>query len=225
MKLSINRPTPSNRAFTLIELLVVVAIIALMLVMAAPTMTSAFKGSKLNQGAEALRNFLASAHLTAIKRNLPVEVRFYKYDDPETPESTVHCLAYQMYVVELSNDSDDSDVSRSKVVYTKVGDLKQLPAGVVISIDPTQSTLLGTEMRTGKESIKGVDPKTTETEVDFYAFQFRPDGSMNLSTTKKWFLTVMGRDEYIRNKEKTPSNYVCLKLNAFNGDIRWLQPN
>ena len=225
MKSSKHRRASSTLAFTLIELLVVVAIIALMLVMAAPTMTSAFKGSKLNQGAESLRNFLASAHLTAIKRNLPVELRFYKYDDPDTPESTVHCIAYQMYVVELSNDSDDADVSKSKVVYTKVADLQHLPAGVVISLDPKQSTLVGTEMRTGKESIKGVDPEKNETEVDFYAFQFRPDGSMNLSTTKKWFLTVMGRDEYIRGKENTPSNYVCLKLNAFNGDIRWLQPN
>ena len=142
MKLSLDRPASSSRAFTLIELLVVVAIIALMLVMAAPTMTSAFKGSKLNQGAEALRNFLASAHLGAIKRNLPVEVRFYKYDDPETPESTVHCLAYQLYVIEVSN-ATDSDGSNSKVVYTKLGDLKRLPAGIVISIDPTQSTLLG----------------------------------------------------------------------------------
>ena len=220
------------RAFSLIELLVVVAIIALMLVMAAPTMSSAFKGSKLNQGAEATRNFLAAAHLTAIKNNLPVEVRFYEYDDPDTPETTKYVMAYQMYLVRL--DARSTDLSKSTPQYEKVDDLKHLPAGIVLSTlssPKSQSTLLDkTLVRTGKESIKGVDPEKQETEVDYYSFQFRPDGSMDLPSLKagvrqKWFMTVLGRDEFVRGLEKTPSNYVCLNLNPANGDIRWLQPN
>jgi uncharacterized protein (TIGR02596 family) len=211
------------RAFSLIEILVVVGIITILLVLAAPTLSTAFKGSKLVQGSEAVRNFLAAARQTALKNNVSVEVRFYKFDDPDTPESTESITAYRMYQVQLDYTANDPLTANLK--YVEPTNLVKLPSGVVLSPDEDQSTLLGTSVKTGQERVKGIDPANDEMNVTFVAFQFRPDGSLNLPVDRKWFMTLMNREEFIRDTSDTPSNYVCLQMNPYNGEVRWLQPN
>lgn len=238
MKISPTRRSSrfTNAAFSLVELLVVVGVIALLLTVSGPTMSAAFKGTKLTQGAEAVRNFLTLAHQTAIKNNLPVEVRFYKYDDPETPETTEYVLGYRMYLVKLKlseNDPtsqqiqyvDPGRVGLEKEVSTEPLSLTKLPPGVIISDDDKQSTLIGSNVTNGTESLNNIETGAASSQASYFAFQFRADGSVNLPTNKKWFMTLMGRDEYIKGQEKTPSNYICLQLNAYNGELRWLQPN
>lgn len=225
----------AQHAFSLIELLVVVGVIALLLTVSGPTMSAAFKGTKLNQGAEAVRNFLILAHQTAIKNNLPVEVRFYKYDDPETPETTEYILGYRMYLVKLKlSENDPTQQALQYVDPARLGmtdevksnlSLTKLPPSVIISADDKQSTLMGADVSKGTEGMNNIEAGNESTQASYFAFQFRADGSVNLPTNKKWFLTLMGRDEYIKGQEKTPSNFVCLQLNAYNGELRWLQPN
>lgn len=225
MKRNLSHGPARLKAFSLIELLVVVGIIAFLIVMAAPTMTSAFKGSKLTQGAEAVRNFLALAQQTAIKDNVSMEVRFYTYDDPDTPESTEHYLGYRMYAIKPSKDVVGADQSKP-VTFVKGSNFTKLPQGVVISSNAEQSTLLGELVISGTEpDVKGITPGEQTQTLSYKAFRFRPDGSMSLSTNRKWFLTLMSRDEYLREKQDTPDNFVTLQVNVNNGQIRWLQPN
>lgn len=225
-----------TQGFSLIELLVVVGVIAFMLVLSAPTMSAAFKGSRMNQGAEAVRNFMIQAHQASLKYNMPIEVRFYKYDDPETPETTEHILGYRMYVVKL--DLKNPDPTSQKLLFvdpTRLGmdpevstaplSITKLPPGVVLSTNVAQSSLLGPNVTQGKEPVKNVDPDNAAMEVDYFAFQYRADGTVNLPTDRKWFMTVLNRDDYLKGQEDTPGNYVCLQLNPYNGEVRWLQPN
>ena len=74
-----------SRAFSLVELLVVIAVIAIVAGYAVPAVTTMLKGSQLTQGSQMVVDQIALARQTALSRNRSVEVRFYKYADPETP--------------------------------------------------------------------------------------------------------------------------------------------
>ena len=75
------------KGFTLIEVLVVLSIIAVIVAFTIPAMAPALKGSKLRQSADQLEALLAGAHQRAITENRPVEVRFFRFEDPESPGS------------------------------------------------------------------------------------------------------------------------------------------
>ncbi len=222
MKFSHRHSSLRKFGFTLIELLVVVGVISLLLVMTAPTMSAAFKGSKLTQGAEAFRNLINQAHQTALKNNSPVEVRFYSYDDPDTPETKDQYLAARLYLVKLTVDAGGVQKKKAEAI----GNILKLPAGVVISDLPTQSTLLDpAQVSRGRESIKGISADGNAMEVPFLAFEIRADGSVNLDRDRRWFLTFMTRDTLNQGLQSTPPDYVCLQVNVYTSDVRWYHPN
>ena len=61
------------RGFTLIEVLVSLVIIALMMVIGLPSMTTYFQNSKIGSAAQAYATGMQVARAEAIRRNLPVE--------------------------------------------------------------------------------------------------------------------------------------------------------
>ncbi len=225
MKISSATSSRNLRAFSLVELLVVIGVIAVLMVLSAPSMSAAFKGSKLSQGGEALRNLINQGRQTALKNNLPVEVRIFRFDDLETPEETPYYMGARLYLMRL-NLANNNDPLASELKEEAVGNLLKLPAGIIISDDLLQSSLVdATKVITGKANIKGIDPNQVEKEADYVAFQIRPDGSMNLPSTQRWFLTLFNREEVIRGKQSTPSDYVCLQVNPYTCDVRWYHPN
>ena len=72
--------------FTLVELLVVVTIIVILASMLGPMLNSALRGTNLTQGADKVIGILSLARQTALTKNQTVEVRFYAFVDPESPE-------------------------------------------------------------------------------------------------------------------------------------------
>jgi uncharacterized protein (TIGR02596 family) len=225
MKISPSRTLRNLRAFSLVELLVVIGVIAVLMVLSAPSMSAAFKGSKLTQGGEAFRNLINQGRQMALKNNLPVEVRIFKYDDLETPEETSYYMAARLYLMRL-NLGSNNDPMTSELKEEAVGNLLKLPAGIILSDDVQQSSLIDpSKVISGKGNVKGIDPDQTEKEAEYVAFQIRPDGSLNLPSTQRWFLTLYNREEIIRGKQSTPSDYVCLQVNPYTCDVRWYHPN
>ena len=98
-----------NRGFTLIEVLVVLMIIAVIVAFTIPAMGPALKGSKLRQATDELEALLAGSHQLAITENTPVEIRFFKYEDPESPGSPRMFRSYQSAQV-ITNPQDHNDV-------------------------------------------------------------------------------------------------------------------
>lgn len=62
-----------HRGFTLIEIMVSLAIVALMVLVSLPSMTTYFQNSKISTAAQAYATGMQVARTEAIRRNLPVE--------------------------------------------------------------------------------------------------------------------------------------------------------
>jgi len=117
----------SAGAFTLIELLLVLSIMVILMTLMAPTLNNVIRGSALTQGSDTVIGVLNIARQTALTRNIPVEVRFYCYDNPEIPGTDVYCQALQAFAMTPTNNS---------VIGSAITKVQQLPNGVGITTNP-----------------------------------------------------------------------------------------
>jgi uncharacterized protein (TIGR02596 family) len=212
-----------QKGFSLVEILVIIAIIGFLLVLSMPTLRGVFKTSKLGQGADQFRNHMSVAHIEAIKNSVPVEVRIYKYDDPRLPDSTEYYTAYQMFLRRPNQDNPGDP--NAEPYLEPFGELYQLPQGVIIVDDEKLSTLVGQNVRRGSAKIRGLEGSTTETSVQYAAFEIRPDGSMNLPEERNlWYLTFMPIQAILAGETSEPKNYVCIQWDPTNTNSNWFQP-
>ena len=193
------------KGFTLIEVLVVLSIIAVIVAFTIPAMAPALKGSKLRQSADQLEALLA-------RENSPVEVRFFRFEDPESPGSLPMYRAVQAAQV-ITNPQDHNDVKYDEE------EVQMIPQPFVLA-EKSYSTIVESE------ALREDATKIPRRELaEFVAFEFRPDGSTNLATVDEahWTLTVMRESDL--NQELTPATeFITLVLDPFNGRIRRLQP-
>lgn len=210
------------RAFSMIEILVVVGIMSLLMVMGAPTMTALFSSSKIGQGSQHLVNFLTIARQTAIKENAGVEVRFYKFENKSTPQKDDLYQAYRMFLLKPPAGSQSN--TDMEVAAVGLEPLQKMPGNCYITDAAGMSSMLNDQVILGEEeNVRGLE-SNKRVNAPYRGFVFRPDGSVNLPQSQKWFLTVLSKEMFFKKKEGSPDNYVCLSLNPVNGDIRQYTP-
>jgi len=144
--------TNRQSAFSLVELIVVAAVIAVIIGFAVPAANNLIKGSQLTQGSQTFADLFSFARQSAMSRSRPVEVRFYRYGDLDTPgedandKTTWKFHGYQLFEI-LENGAA-----------LPINKMQRLPKMVVMSsIDPSAaggggttakySTLLNTNFR------------------------------------------------------------------------------
>lgn len=220
------------RGFTLVEILVVLAIISVIMFFAMPNLQQVVKGSKLVQAGEQLRGDLALAVQTAAKDSIPIEIRFYRYNDPELTISSNGKLFTAYGIYRLLPDLDKPSDPTAPRILDPLIKIKKLPAGVGIPEDALLSPLVANEnIPTASEEVRGLIPTQRRTEAIYRAFQLTTDGGTNLdkSGRQQWYVTLVDTDEIERNggsvNNLTPKNYVTLQIDPFNASIRWFQPN
>jgi len=140
-----------SSGFSLIELLVVVVIIGLIMVFAVPAASSLLKGPAVLRGANALTDELSRARQHALSKNRVVEVRLYKFADPDVmgetvaDETTWHFRALQSF--EVSSDTiaekDGGGVATGNKINIRnpIGKYTQLPEFVIMSTTASTTTL------------------------------------------------------------------------------------
>jgi uncharacterized protein (TIGR02596 family) len=206
--------------FSLIEILVVVAIMSLLLVLSAPSMSAAFKGSKLSQGAADVVSFLSEARLSAIRTNNTVEVRFYRYANPTGSVREPLYQAMRMYKVTPKPNTSNVAVQTTA---TPLGPVRKITATTYITSIPTMSSLLGNATYSGVEQVRGL-ADLRPISADYRSFAFRPDGSVNLPEDERWFLTILETDTFRLGREAEPPDYATVLLNPTNGGVRTFTP-
>jgi uncharacterized protein (TIGR02596 family) len=203
---------PALRAFSLIELLVVIAIIGVMSALVVPAMSSVLRGNEMNRAEQMVQQQLAAARQTAIARNRRVEVRFYKFDNPDDIGINQTFCALQSFLI------DDTGAA------TPIGRLTKLPATVLMNETLASSTLL---TLSDKTSWPATDPKITlpsvGTTYTAKAFQFRPDGSTSLSSASNWFLTLHAATAGA-TASPLPPNFATIQIDPVSGSVRTYRP-
>ncbi|WP_049975577.1 Verru_Chthon cassette protein D [Chthoniobacter flavus] len=205
----------SLAAFSLVELMVVVAIIAIIAGFVVPATTDVVQSSRLSNCAVNLMNQLNAARMLAIRMNQPVEMHFYQYADTEDPGQTPAYHGCDMWVNGIRYST--MTTFETGVVLSAMKDASGQSWSSIL--DPSVNTLgtnqpLPTGIKIGRAASS---PAPT-----YSYFQFRPDGSTNLSGSQQWTLTLLMEKDSARTV--LPSNFVSIVLDPLTGGVRMLSP-
>lgn len=232
----LNIPSRKRQAFTLVEMLTVVGIIALLVALMTPALVDVIRATRLSSAGDGLQNRISLAQQSAVSRSTEVEMRFYKYTDPDGVDPTKE-LFYAYQVVETPNGAEPKAIS--EVYY--------LDAGIVISEKEDWSPLLKTTVAQQQDSSNNYlfEPSSGAggANVQYAALRFYADGSCRLLNTTDAsatatlegtvmaytipsltvsFLTVI-EDRHI-NATDLPDNYYCMQIDAYTGKVRVYRP-
>jgi uncharacterized protein (TIGR02596 family) len=230
MKTSPIFPSSARRpGFTLVEVLIVLALIAMLLFMIVPGLKDVFRGSKLTGTADQIMGDLNLARQTAIKESVPVEVRFYKFRNPDA-RNEERFAAYQCFRLaqDLNTPSDYTTKRIAKPIFEKV---KTISQGVALVEAEQWSTLVSDEeMKQDRERVRGLVPGERDTEANYFSFIITPEGETNLdhSGAKQWYITLVTESDYQAAPDPAamkPSNFITLQIDPYTANVRRYQPN
>lgn len=238
-------------AFTLVEMITVMAIITVLIALAVPATNSILRGNDLTTGAQNLSNLLSLARQQALTQNRPVEVRLYKFADPNVGETvadpgTWKYRAMQIFAISeasgaipIGSDALPSPAGTpaatppAPIALDKV---QRFPPTFIIDSGKTLSSLIygaQTQSGVGPGAILNTKPTralpVVEKQYHSVSFRFYPDGSTSLGTAPatsdvgSWFITA---HQLVSgdNPAVAPANFATLQIDPSNGNIREFRP-
>jgi uncharacterized protein (TIGR02596 family) len=207
-----NFPTPRRgNGFTLVEILVVLAIISILIAFAVPALEPAIRGSKLKQASDDLERALATAQQVAITDNTTVQFRIYKYDDPGSAGTDAYFHSYRAFIRAIDPKDHTKEIEEDEIT---VVDRVLMPVPFVIAEDSELSSLV-----MNGELENGTEDYSKNKSAEFVEFEFRSDGSTNLTTVAEafWTLTILRSTD---DQSSLPKEFVTLLLDPYNGRVK-----
>lgn len=197
--------------------MVVVTIIALLGVLAAPSLSTVFQGSQINQAGQLIQDQLSMYRQYAVANNCTVDVRFYRFHDANMPGDPANGYYRAIQALKVNASSPKTPITKAI----------RLPAGVIIDSGSTLTSLFNNTPANLDQSPASTDPTLFNlgNAYLFADFQFKPDGSTNLSSSSVtcWYLTV----HQLQNGDQltaAPSNYYTVQLDPTYGHIASFRP-
>lgn len=180
---ALTKTAGQRRGYTLVEMIVVMALAVLLIALAANGMKSTWRSQQIYATASDLMQAFSTARSTAIRRNSPVQVRIYKFQDGDLTTSDPQFRAYQITGVVPSAGGDQ---------FFQITELKKFESTIVMSRFPAFSSIVSSETKLPKGD-----------QYSYVAVEFRPDGSTNLEPdpAQPWTLTLLsdwGSDDQSR---------------------------
>jgi uncharacterized protein (TIGR02596 family) len=217
-------PPSQSRGFSLLELLVVMAIIAVIASFAIPAASTILRGSQLTQASQMLSDQISLARQLALSRNRAVEVRFYRYGDPEAPgedpkePSTGRFRAIQSFEITESGAA------------VPLNKMQKFPSTVLLH-DGEYSSILDDESQKPPKKARPADPAIpggVDRNYEYISFRFYQDGSTNLKPTGgqsggNWFVTVMNSTDAQRDIKDV--NFFTMQIDPVSGSTKSYRPN
>ncbi len=207
-------PFPDRRdqppaAFTLIEMLVVIVIIAILLSTGSLAFQGSLESQHLSGSAIRLANDLSAAALQAVKENRTLEVHFITAKGEFTKDKSL-IRGYQVFAIDPTTGRIPTSATTGLPI--PLQELQTLDKGIIISSDPTLSTVIKHRTLTGT----------------FSGYAMKPDGSTDLGKDSNdlakdspWCLTLITERSLAKyNGSTLPPDYRTVIINARTGVVR-----
>ncbi|MCB1210075.1 MAG: Verru_Chthon cassette protein D [Verrucomicrobiales bacterium] len=169
-----------RRGFTLIEMLVVLAIMAMMIAIVTPAFIGVIRSTQMTSTGDAIVNAVNMAQQEAIASNLPVELRFYTWEENGGSRNADVEQNYHAYqVVRLGKVGQRTLSTGSNTDYAQVeavADPVVMDSGIVVMKNKQYSPLLQSQFKEGQNLF-------TRADADYSAIRFYPDGSVKTPKT------------------------------------------
>ena len=214
---------------TLIELLAVICLVGLLTGVGVPALSSLLRSGDLNAAAQLLSDQMSLARQMALSSNRQIEVRLYRFADPQmSGETTPKFRAIQLFEV-----PENPTAGTGRSGYRAVTKCIRLPGpSIIVDSGNPLSTLIGSAGSAGtvpsvlSGSELGHALPAVGTAYTAICFSFLPDGSTNLppqTIQNQWFLTVHEVREG-DNLPASPSNFATVQIHPSNGKTRIYRP-
>jgi uncharacterized protein (TIGR02596 family) len=171
-----------------------------------------------------LSDQISLARQLALSRNRAVEVRFYRYGDPESPgenatdPSTGRFRAIQSFEITESGAA------------IPLNKMQKFPSTVLLH-DGEYSSIISDSSQQPPKKARPADPAIAggvERNYEYVSFRFYQDGSTNLKPTGgdsggNWFVTVMNSTDAQRKIEDV--NFFTMQIDPVSGSTKSYRPN
>lgn len=223
------------RAFSLVELLVVMAVIAVIAQFTIPAVSSMLRSSRLTLAADILIDQLSLARQLAISDNRVVEVRFFRYGDPEVPgenlnvSTTGQFRALQIY--EILDNGIAMPLDKVQMLPTSVimNSTSGTSAAALSSLFLDQTLVTSAQVLT--DATAPNLPRGVNKNYDYLAFRFLQDGSTNLPPSSSqtsggiWYVTIHDINDLGKIVGSAPPpNFITLQVDPLNGGVKSYRP-
>lgn len=199
----------SRQGFSLIEMVVVVAILAVIVMLAAPYTISAIQASSLTSAGDTVNQKLSLAQQRAATENRPVGVTFYFY----AKDGITACHAIQLVTY---NPATNTTTALEAPVFWQ--------NGREVLLDGALSPLFS-----GAFTPTDTGAATTRPFVSlgatFKRILFFPDGSTSLRVPlNRAYATLISIRDYKQNLNAPPKNYYTVQVDPVTGRTRTYRP-
>lgn len=206
----------SSRAFSLVEMLAVIAVIGLIAATTAPMLFSTMKANRLTAAGEEVANRISLAQQMAVSRNHEVELRFYRFVDPEDSGAGDHYRA--TLVVEPAADPNIAGAAD----YTVLSDVSYLRGGIVVASSDSLSPALAESGRQENEDSEGI---IRSAPARYRSIRFYPDGSCDVTVkTNEGYVTVADARDVANSGGEPPKNFFAIQLDHYTSRVTTYRP-
>jgi len=210
----------SPQAFSLVELLVVIAIIGIIASFAVPALNNLLKGSRLAEASNILNDQIVLSRQNAVSKNKVIEVRFYRFADPEMAENVTAPTDWQYRAIQTFEIAESG-------VPVPLGEYKRLPDSIIMNSNSKLSSIFPAALASLQDPNASLDPKLprgVDHNYQYAIFRLYPDGSTNLAPTGSWFITVHALADKPPTPETPPPNFFTLQVDPVSGSTKSFRP-
>lgn len=216
--------------------MIVIFIIGIIAAFVVPATSTILRGSQLQQGSQILYDQISLARQYALSKNHPVEVRFIRYADPETPGEAAPSGGVgdpsqgNYRAVQVFETLDAIDTTTNDFIRVPLDKPAVLPQAIIMN-KGLLSTLIGQATSPPGSPCNGTPsskdpqmPRNVGTKYDYIYFRFLPDGSTNLpQTSTPWCVTLLNINDIVAGSTPPP-NFYTIQIDPVSGAMKQYRP-